>query len=151
MFKRVTPIPSHSLAAALSAQGAHLYFFFFGGILCRHPVDHRWNSGSEWWMQLSFRVIVCDRKLLPSLSRHCKVSVATFFITSSQSVSGDCIVACCVNVSAFTASFKHRPHLCCVGSKLQDLLVENIQDVPEYFVSLSFVDAVLSCWPHLQM
>jgi len=74
----------------------------------------------------------------------------TFFITSLQSVSGDCILPSCVNVSAFTAPFEHGPDLCCVASKLQDLLLENIQGVPEYFVSLSFVDAVFSCWPHLQ-
>jgi len=67
-----------------------------------------------------------------------------FFITSLQSVSGDCVVACCVNVSTFTAPFEHRPDLCCVASKQQDLFVEYIQDVPEYFVSLSFVDAVFS-------
>jgi hypothetical protein len=75
----------------------------------------------------------------------------TLFIASLQSVSGDRILASCVNVSAFMTPFERRPDLCCVASKLQDLLLENTQDVPEYFISLSFVDAVFSCWPHLQM
>jgi len=68
----------------------------------------------------------------------------TFFITSLQSVNGDCVVACYMNVSTFTAPFERRPDLCCVASKQQDISVENIQDVLEYFVSLSFVDAVFS-------
>lgn len=75
----------------------------------------------------------------------------TVFIMSMQSVSGDCIHASCVNVSAFTEPLGHRPDLCGVASKLQDVVVENIQDIPEYFVPLSFVDAVCCCWPHLQM
>jgi hypothetical protein len=48
---------AQNLAATLYAHGALLYFFFFGDILCHHPVDQLWNSGSEWFIQLSFPVI----------------------------------------------------------------------------------------------
>jgi hypothetical protein len=71
------------------------------------------------WSPLEFGFRILDPAVIPG--DNLWQEGFTFFNRSLQSVSGDCILASCVNVSAFTAPFQHRPVLCYVASKQQDL------------------------------
>lgn len=48
----------------------------------------RWNSGSEWWIQVSFPVAVCDRKPLCRFSAKCQWRRLSLPLCASVSIRG---------------------------------------------------------------